>query len=128
MGSGINVRAIDFAKFRRLFLHQGSWDCVQVIPTEWVIESNCEDPTVELDGYYRKIEVREPLDGYYKYMWWGLSRNEGEYDFSAIGNHGQYIYISPQANLIIVRNGEQYGIGFDEWLHIFYQFASKVEK
>jgi CubicO group peptidase (beta-lactamase class C family) len=124
MESGINARAIDFAKFGRLFLHKGSWNGVKVIPTDWVSESTSEDKTVDRDEYYGDLEIREPLDGYYKYMWWGLPRGEGEYDFSAYGNLGQFIYISPKANLIIVRNGERSGLHYDEWLRIFYQFAA----
>jgi len=39
MECGINAKAIDFAKFVRLFLHNGNWNGVQVIPAEWVSES-----------------------------------------------------------------------------------------
>jgi CubicO group peptidase (beta-lactamase class C family) len=61
-------------------------------------------------------------------MWWGLPRGEGEYDFAAVGNLGQFIYVSPVANLIIVRNGERSGIENHQWLRIFYQFASAAER
>lgn len=77
MESGINARAIDFAKLGRLFRHNGNWDGIQVIPTEWVIESTCEDPAVDLSRYYQDLDVREPLDGYYKYMRYGLPRKDG---------------------------------------------------
>jgi len=128
MESGINARAIDFAKFGRLFLHHGNWDSVQVIPADWIVEATREDPAVDRGEYYGNLEVREPLDGYYKYMWWGLPRSNGAYDFSAVGKHGQFIYISPQADLVIVRNGEKYGIPYDEWLQIFYQFAGAINR
>jgi CubicO group peptidase (beta-lactamase class C family) len=127
MESGINARAIDFAKFGRLFLRNGDWDGVQVIPADWVVESTREDSTVDRKEYYGDLAIREPLDGYYKYMWWGLPRSDGAYDFSAVGNRGQFIYVSPQANLIIVRNGERYGIEYDEWLYLFYQVASIID-
>ena len=128
MESGINARAIDFAKFGRLFLHNGNWDGVQVIPADWVIESTREDLSVDRSDYYGDLEVREPLDGYYKYMWWGVPRSNGAYDFSAVGAYGQFIYISPQADLVIVRNGEEDGIHYEEWLQLFYQFASAINK
>jgi len=32
----------------------------------------------------------------------------------------------PQADLIIVRNGERDGIHYEEWLQIFYQFANEI--
>ncbi|MGD2158079.1 MAG: serine hydrolase [Anaerolineales bacterium] len=130
MESGINGRAIDFAKFGRLFLHEGTWEGVRVIPTDWVLESTREDTSVDLSAYYGELEIRKPLDGYYKYMWWGLPRGDGEYDFSAVGIYGQFIYVSPQADLIIVRNGERerHGLHYDEWLRIFYQFATRIDE
>ncbi|MGW8143958.1 MAG: serine hydrolase domain-containing protein [Anaerolineales bacterium] len=125
MESGINARAIDFAKFGCLFLHKGNWHGDQVIPEEWVLESIREDPSVDLKEYYRDLEVREPLDGYYKYMWWGLPRSDKQSDFSAVGKYGQFIYVSPEADLIIVRNG-RYGMHYEQWLGIFYQFATRL--
>lgn len=123
MESGINGRAIDFAKFGRLFLRKGDWDGFQVIPMNWVMESTQEDHSVDLNTYYQELKIHELMDGYYKYMWYGLPRGDGEDDFSAVGNLGQFIYISPQVDLIIVRNGERYGLHYDEWLHVFYEFA-----
>lgn len=126
MESGINARAIDFAKFGRLFLNEGDWGGTQIIPTEWVLESTTRDKNVP-ESYYSP-EFQESLpNGYYKYMWWGLQRDEGDYDFSAIGNHGQFIYLSPSKQLIIVRHGEKYGVDYPEWLDIFYEFASNIE-
>ena len=128
MESGINGRAIDFAKFGRLFLRNGKWEGTQLIPAEWVIESTREDPAVDRSEYYSDLEVREPMDGYYKYMWWGLPRGYGAYDYSAFGNLGQFIYVSPLADLVIVRNGEKDGIHYDKWLQIFYQFARAINR
>jgi CubicO group peptidase (beta-lactamase class C family) len=56
-------------------------------------------------------------------MWWGMQRNDGSYDFYARGNYGQFIYVSPEKNLIIVRNGEDFGIPGDAWVQAFYKFA-----
>ena len=36
MESGINARAIDFAKFGRLYLNNGSWNGEQIVPSAWV--------------------------------------------------------------------------------------------
>jgi hypothetical protein len=58
-------------------------------------------------------------------MWWGMTRAEDAYDFTAYGNKGQFIYVSPQKNLVIVRNGIEYGIPTEEWLTLFYKFASQ---
>jgi CubicO group peptidase (beta-lactamase class C family) len=60
-------------------------------------------------------------------MWYGYFRAGAEYDFAAEGDHGQYIYVSPSKNLIIVRNGLEYGseMSWDTWMRAFYQFASE---
>jgi CubicO group peptidase (beta-lactamase class C family) len=49
-------------------------------------------------------------------------------DFLAWGNLGQFIYVSPSRNLLIVRNGEKYGLQGEgsEWAGIFYQFANAL--
>lgn len=105
MQSGINARAIDFAKFGRLYLKNGSWNGKQVIPSSWVAESTQEDRSIDRDAYYPQDRFQE--NGYYKYFWWGYGRDDREYDFAAQGKLDQYIYVSSRADLIIVRNGKQ---------------------
>jgi CubicO group peptidase (beta-lactamase class C family) len=97
MESGINGRAIDFAKFGRLYLNNGNWDGTQVLPADWIVEST--RPDTDSVGYYP----------YYKYAWESKVRGESDYDYYAEGHNGQGIYVSPHNNLIIVRNGEAYG-------------------
>lgn len=130
MESGINARAIDFAKFGRLFLHNGNWNGVQVVPAEWVAEATQADTSVDYANYYYNSFIFADGQGYYKYMWWGIQRGEGNYDFMALGNHGQFIYISPGKNLIILRFGESYGDihGADGWVKMFHEFASQFEE
>ncbi len=128
MESGINARAVDFAKLGRLFLNQGVWNGSDVIPTAWITESTEEDKSIQRENYYPADEFFTKAEGYYKYMWWGLPRSGGVYDYSAAGKYGQFIYVSPEANLIIVRNGEKYGIEFADWLQVFYRFASSIAK
>ena len=129
MESGINARAIDFAKLGRLFLYNGNWDGTQVITAEWVAESTQADTSVDYENYYYDSFIFANGQGYYKYMWWGIQRDEQDYDFMALGNHGQFIYISPQKNLIILRFGETYGeiTGADGWVEMFYEFASNFD-
>jgi len=45
------ARAIDYARFGRLFLKKGNWDGQQIISAEWVRESVTEDATVRRDIY-----------------------------------------------------------------------------
>jgi len=92
MESGINGRAIDFARFASLYLHGGEWDGRQLVPRSWVEESTRADRTTD-------PETR------YQYFWWIGA--DGHY--SARGNHGQLLFIAPEKDLIIVRFGTRYG-------------------
>ena len=47
MESGINARAIDFARIGRLFLNNGNWNGKQIISEKWVNESTRPDTTTE---------------------------------------------------------------------------------
>ncbi len=127
MESGINGRAIDFAKFGRLFLNRGNWNGTQVIPAEWVTESTRPDVSPPSQGYYDGMPMLKERAGYYQYLWWGWRRGEQSYDFAAIGNYGQYIYVAPDKQLIIVRHGERYGMSMADWTEIFYTVASAIE-
>jgi CubicO group peptidase (beta-lactamase class C family) len=116
MESGINARAIDFAKFGRLYLNNGSWNGEQIVPSAWVEESTQDK------GLLQGLPIN------YGYMWWGENCNPSSKDYFAMGNLGQFIYVSPVKNLIIVRNGERYGLeGEGEaWGEIFCQAAKAL--
>jgi CubicO group peptidase (beta-lactamase class C family) len=97
----INARARDFAKFGRLYLNKGNWQGTQLIPENWVIESTT--PTREEGGAAR-----------YKYQWWLT-----QLGYEANGLHGQFIYVCPQKNVVLVRLGKrdgdiQWGAFFDQ--------------
>jgi CubicO group peptidase (beta-lactamase class C family) len=132
MESGINGRAIDFAKFGRLFLHKGQWEGEQVISEQWISESIKDEghPAAYYESSFGP-EIRDAANGgYYQYMWYGLERKGGANDFYAAGRYGQIIYVSPQANLVIVRNGETYGpdMGLFDWIEIFYNVATQMNR
>jgi CubicO group peptidase (beta-lactamase class C family) len=125
METGVNARAIDFAKFGVLFLNGGDWQGKQVISKAWVDESARPLLPENYADYYPELFASLPGQGYYKYLWWGLARDGDSYDFTAWGDKGQYIYVSPQKNLVIVRNGIEYGIPALDWIRLFYEFASQ---
>ncbi len=126
MEAGINARAIDFAKLGRLYLENGNWNGTQVLPSEWVAESTRIDRSTYRASYYRGMQDFYSSGGYYKYMWWGFSRDEDSYDFSAEGDRGQLIYVSPQKKLIVVRNGFTYGDV--NWWELAYDLAGEITK
>ncbi|MBD2769897.1 serine hydrolase [Hymenobacter sp. BT664] len=90
----LNARARDYAKFGRLFLHHGSWQGQQIVPASWVAASSAPDPT---NTY--------PYAFLYNYQWWfpKMSANDPTTDFTADGILGQFIYVSPSKNIVIVK-------------------------
>ena len=126
METGVNARAIDFAKFGQLFLNGGTWNNQQVISQAWVADSTQPYLPSDYSAYYPADWFSGlPGQGYYQYMWWGSAEEPGSYDFMAAGDRGQFIFVSPRSALVIVRNGMDYGISFDSWFNLFYRFASE---
>jgi CubicO group peptidase (beta-lactamase class C family) len=110
MESGLNARAIDFAKFGRLYLRGGNWDGQQLIPESWVAEST----TVAPDAPWAN----------YKYLWWIPRSGRGR--FMAVGNLGQFIYVAPDRDCIILRFGRAKPAN---WQHAYPQlFASLADR
>ena len=129
MESGINARSIDFAKFGRLFLNKGNWEGTQVVPSGWVtVATTMSDDVRASNRNYYSLYENSPMfhshTTYYKYHWWGLDRGSGDYDYFAAGNFGQYIYVCPSKDVIIVRNGTGFG-NVDAWPGIFFRVAGQ---
>ena len=104
----INASAIDFAKFGRLYLNKGNWDGQQLISKDWVQEST-------------KLDTTDGSVPYYQYQWW--SARPGE-DFFAEGILGQFIYVYPKKNLIIVRLGSSYDNV--NWRRVFVKLSEQL--
>ena len=129
MEAGLNARAIDFAKFGRLFLENGQWNGEQVIPEAWVTDSTSVDLSTHDPSYYPDDFgqlIYDTLDGYYKYMWYGYFRGDDGFDFAAEGDRGQIIYVAPHKDLIIIRSGTAYSIPMEDWIEAMYEFASEL--
>ncbi len=115
MESGINGRAIDFAKFGRLFLRGGDWDGAQIVPAEWVEGST--SGVVHTGGALR-TGLR------YGYFWWVNPQAEGRDHVLAAGKHGQFIYLAPDDGVIVVRFGRADPHG--AWVAFFESLVERV--
>lgn len=129
MEAGLNARAIDYAKLGRLVLHEGRWDGDQVVAPEWLQESTSLDSGTHHPGYYQHSfgpAIYDDARGYYAYMWYGKLRDGKPADIAAEGDRGQIIYVSPANNVVIVRNGYDFGIPLHEWTDAFYRVAEEL--
>ena len=94
-----------------IYVSPGRWNGQQIISQRWVAESTTPDPS-DRRSWKDSIAFQQ-AGGYYKYHWWGLNNPDGTYDYLARGKQGQYVYISPSTNTLVVRLGG--GTKYDPW-------------
>ena len=106
--------ALDYAKFGRLFVNEGSWDGTQLISKEWFAQSIKRDTTEGSSWNYNNS--------------WHIGLKEYG-DFMAIGLYKQHIYINPKKNLIIVLLNDKDNKLLAErinWWYVFRQIADEM--
>ncbi|MBC3872879.1 serine hydrolase domain-containing protein [Undibacterium flavidum] len=96
-GSGISANLRDYGRFGLFMLAGGLANKEMVLPVGWTYEATT--PQTLRDGTLIP----------YGYLWWPVTSRAGLQDaaYSAIGIHGQYLYINPRQNLVIVVWGAQ---------------------
>ena len=123
MESGLNGRAIDFAKLGQLFLDRGRWRGQQLLSEQWVRASTAPDPQDQRPFLsYRDWQAG---GGYYKYMWWGMRTAGGGYYYAARGHLGQRITVFPNDRLVVVRFGRSED-GVDSWDKVIETVAAQA--
>ncbi len=97
----------DWAKFGLLYLHDGIWKGKRLLPVGWTA--------------YTREEANGSNGKYGAHFWLntnGVEYPDAPYDlYSANGFQGQYVFIIPSRNVVIVRMGTG-GEGFDANLFI----------
>ena len=105
----LNARPLDLAKFARLYLKEGNWEGEQIISREWVRRSiSIDNDSKDSRGYP------------YHYHWRVLEDGS----FFAKGILGQYIYIDPSRNLIMMRLGKKEGDV--DWIDFFRELERQI--
>ncbi|GGG40393.1 serine hydrolase domain-containing protein [Bizionia arctica] len=89
---GLNLTLRDYAKAGTLFLNKGVFNGKQIVPETWIEDSTIPDGT--------HVQPSDDSLGY-GYQWWIPESNQGEY--MAMGVYGQYIYVNPTTNTVIVQ-------------------------
>jgi len=92
--NGLTLRPQDMAKLGYLYLHNGQWQGKQIVPAKWVQASTTKH--METKG---KMNAAE--DDGYGYYWWIDSFG----GYSAHGFGGQYIFVLPKLDMVVVFTG-----------------------
>ena len=88
----LDMTSRDFARIGQLYLHRGNWNGEQIVPADWV------DASI----------TSSPVYAGYGYQWWldgKVNSNLPADLFLADGHDGQFIYVIPSLDLVVVRNG-----------------------
>jgi CubicO group peptidase (beta-lactamase class C family) len=95
---GLNATLRDYAKFGLLYLHEGKLNGKQILSEQWVKESITPDrPDLQANA----TDAKEYAGFGYQYQWWIPPDTNG--DFVARGHRGQFIYVSPKHQVVIVK-------------------------
>lgn len=99
---GLNISLRDYARFGRLYLNNGVYNKEQIIPKEWIEQS------LDNSSPYSRADKNNSIENAigYGYQWWIPDGNEKE--FIAIGVYGQFLYINPLRNIIIVKTSADF--------------------
>lgn len=89
-GYGLRLRAQDMAKIGLLYLNNGLWQGQQVVPADWTHTATTQHHDMGYDG------------GTYGYLWFALSKIDGDPAFQAMGYGGQVIRVIPARELVFV--------------------------
>ena len=95
---GICVTARDLARFGEMIRRRGVADGRQVVPGAWIDDINERgDPKAWAASEFADIFPQAS----YRSNWYRIDRTRGV--LCALGIHGQWIYIHPEAELVIIR-------------------------
>ena len=115
--------ARDLAKIGRLYLAGGAWNGEQVLSQGWIERSVARGGVADA-GWPADFAAA----GFRNFgtLWWLLTEEEG--DFLAQGKDGQFLYVNPAQNAIVVRLGRSSGdLWTSQWVSLFRDVARRTE-
>lgn len=102
-GKRLYLRSRDLAKMGLLVANQGNWKGNQLVSSNWIMEATTS-----------KTKITN-LD--YGYLWWSIPlQSNGNILVSktATGNGGQYIFVIPEEEIVVVFTGGAYNLPEDK--------------
>lgn len=123
---GLNAVLRDYARFGLLYMNEGrNYRGEQIVPAQWVHDSVTPDEPHLMPG--RAMPPGKTAYGY-GYQWWIPSEPQG--DFCGVGIYGQFIYVNPLKNVVIVKTSAYADYNVDgqavkeETIHMFQSLAN----
>ena len=118
-GWGLSMRRLDMARMGILLLKGGRWHEKQLVPREWIqISTRSHVTTRILDKDLTKFE--------YGYQWWRFTDHDTTVSNLAIndvyfawGYGGQFIFVIPHLDMVVVSTGDNYGADYRLFLMCF---------
>ena len=99
-GGGLSITARDAARFGQMILQLGRYNDRQIIPQAVAKRILQAGDTATFTRFYKTPWYEDVAYAYHD-QWWTFDNPHQA--ISAIGIHGQYIYIDPQARLVVVK-------------------------
>lgn len=93
-----NSNAPDFARVGEMFLDSGKWNGIQIVSSEYAVNSTKLADLVDINGNKQQK---------YGYAWWIIPNYKGHYIYYARGILGQYIFCIPDKKMVVVRLGKK---------------------
>jgi CubicO group peptidase (beta-lactamase class C family) len=115
-GVALEITPRDMLKFGTLYLQNGVYEGVQVIPAAWVSAST---------ESHISTNNAVPFGPNYGYYWWIGRAYSHDYYF-ANGYGGQFLVVVPDWNLVVVATGNWRGIGRDQAGEQWYNIISVI--
>lgn len=94
-----NTNVRDFARFGQLILNKGMWNGQRIISEEYLAEATSPKE------YLIDSETGKPVD-FYGYQWWIVNYKGQQIPYMR-GILGQYIFVIPEKNAVVVRLGHK---------------------
>lgn len=119
--------ARSYAIFGQWMAQGGRWQGRPLLNEAWVQRATSfDDPGAwHSTAVPRKAKTQE-LFGF-AYHWWPLEGGRG--DFTALGIHGQMVYVSPRQNVVVVRLSDDFSEGShnEEAIALFRAIADRLK-
>lgn len=101
--------ARSYAIFGQWMAQGGRWQGQPLLNEAWVQRATgFDDPGAWHSTSVPRLAKTQELFGF-AYHWWPLEGGRG--DFTALGIHGQMVYVSPRQNVVVVRLSDDYAEG-----------------